>query len=314
MTVLAFDIGGTRVKAGLVDAGRVAATATETTDTSRAATSLLQQLVKLGRQLTAPSAAQAVGISVRGIVSPDSGLLVDVNPPLTCLVGQPLAVTLSAEFGAPAKVENDARMYALGELRHGAGRGTTSMVCLTLGTGVGVGVALERRILRGPRGVLGVLGGHFTVDVDGPLCSCGNVGCLEALIGSGAIVAYAAERVRDQDRSALASSALDPEAIFAAAAMNDPVATDTVERFTRVLAAGVVTLIHAYDPDLVIVGGGISGSAALFLPQVQEYVDAHAWTHPKGRVRLEVAELGDSAALVGAAELCLEDDSSWLEG
>jgi glucokinase len=305
-TVLAYDIGGSRIKAGLVAAGRLSSmTAVDTADST--STGIVDQLIALGRTLAGPSPLEAVGVSVRGIIDPQSGELVDVNPPLRCLVGAPVAARLGAAFAAPVVVENDSRMYALGELRHGAGRGVENMVAVTLGTGIGVGVAIGGRMLRGRRGVLGILGGHFTVDVGGPPCTCGNRGCVETLIGARALVDYAAERLRAGVSSMLTPEKLQPVEIFAAANRGDRVGTATVERFTTVLGCAVVTLIHAYDPDVVVIGGGLSESGAQFLPSVREYVDVHAWTRPKGRVRLETAELGDSAALLGVAELVADE-------
>ncbi len=240
--VLVFDVGGTRLKAGLVGPDGIGPTAVVPTDVS-SADALIEQIVALGEQLLH------------------------------------------------------------GERPHGAGRGVENLVCLTLGTGIGVGVVTEGRLLRGGRGALGALAGHITVDVDGPPCTCGSVGCLEALIGSHGLIADARTRARDHPGSRLATEGLDPEAIFSAAADGDAAAFATVERFTHVLACGVVSLIHVYDPDLFVVGGGLAASAPQFLEQVQQFVDEHAWTQPKGRVRLALSTLGDTAALLGAAEL-----------
>jgi glucokinase len=311
VTVLAYDVGGTRIKAGLVDAGRVTSSATVATDRSGTAADVIDQIVTLGREVAGTTTPDAIGISMKGLVDPESGVLVEINPPLACLTGQPVAAMVAAEFQLPVKLDNDARMYALGELRHGAGRGVSDLVCLTLGTGIGSGVAVGGRMLRGPRGALGILGGHFTIAMEGPPCGCGNVGCIEALIGSDALVAYAADQLRAGVPSELVVEELDPAALFSAAGRGDRVAAETVRRFTVVLSGAVVTMIHAYDPELVVLGGGLSGSAAQFLPQLREYVRERAWTYPKGRVRVEVSELGDSAALLGAAELARDEAWAW---
>ena len=293
MTVLVFDVGGTRVKAGLAGGQGIASLTTVPTDAS-SADALVEQLATIGRRLLGDARPEAVGVSLKGIVDARRGTVVEVNAPLDRLSGAPLADRLGHAFDAPVRIENDARMYALGELRRGAGRGVENLVCLTLGTGVGVGVVIEGRPLSGARGTLGILGGHITVDVDGPPCTCGSVGCLEALIGSGAFVA---------DALARGSPSADPEAIFAAAAAGDAAATAAVDRFTHVLSCGVVSLIHVYDPDVVVLGGGLSTSASVFVERVQRFADEHAWTQPKGRVTVAVSELGDTAALFGAAEL-----------
>jgi glucokinase len=263
----------------------------------------VEQIVTLGGQLLEGERPSAVGVAIKGIVDTRRGVVVEVNAPLDHLSGVPLADRLANVLGVPVCVENDARMYALGELHHGAGRGTENLICLTLGTGIGVGVVAGGQLLRGGRGALGALAGHITVDVDGPTCTCGSVGCLEALIGSRGLIADASARAHDHPGSRLAAKGLDPGAIFAAAADGDAAALATVERFTHVLACGVVSLIHVYDPDLVVVGGGLGASAPQFLDQVQQFVDEHAWTQPKGRVRLAQSTLGDTAALLGAAEL-----------
>jgi glucokinase len=302
MTVLVFDVGGTRLKAGLATPGGIASLTSVPTDAA-SLDALVAQMATVGRKLLRAKRPRAVGVSIKGIVDSDRGLLVEANAPFVRLRGAPLAERLAEELGAPVRIDNDARMYALGELRHGAGRGVENLVCLTLGTGIGVGVVIDGRLLRGKRGVLGILAGHITIDADGPPCTCGSVGCLEALVGSHGLVSDAQARARRHPESPLASVSLDPEAIFAAAADGDTAAVATVERFTHHLACGVVSLIHVYDPDVVVIGGGLSASAPQFLSNVQRFADEHAWTQPKGRVQIAASRLGDTAGLLGAAEL-----------
>ncbi len=186
---------------------------------------------------------------------------------------------------------------------YGAGRDIDNLLCLTLGTGIGSGVALQRRVLRGPRGFAGILGGHITIQVDGPRCTCGNLGCLEAFIGTAPLVRKAAELERARYGNQSTPVLSTPLAIFAAEREGDPVAREVVAYYTRYLSAGIVTLIHAYDPDLVLLGGGIAQASAQFMPALQRYIDTHTWTLPRGRVRVTRAELGDNAALLGVAAL-----------
>jgi glucokinase len=312
VTVLAFDIGGSRVKAALVAGGSVVSdVVTADSKCEEDADDLLARVVALGRELTTSTRAEAVGVSIRGVVDTQAGALVDVNPPLVSLIGRPLRDDLAREFGAPVVLENDARMQALGEMRYGVAQSAENLVCVTLGTGVGTGVVVRRRLLRGPRGVWGILSGHFTVDVDGVLCGCGNIGCLETLIGAEAFTAGVAAALHGGQHSLLCEDGLSPEAIFLAAAASDAVAERAVARFTQVLGCGVVTMVHAYDPEVVVIGGGLSGSAEYFLPQLRAYVNEHAWTQPKGRVQVEVSQLGERAALLGAAVLATETVVAW---
>ena len=301
--VLAFDLGGTRIKAGIVRGASVSSLAVEPTD-DHAENAALTALLRLGHRLMDRHDVTAVGVSVKGIVDPVDGAVRDVKERLVGLVGQPLAAIVAQELGRPAYVENDARMYALGEWSHGAGYGYQNVVCLTLGTGVGSGVVLNGRLLRGPRGVGGILAGHATVQADGPACTCGNVGCLEAVIGAAGFTRLADEAVaRDSSPSALRHAPRTPQRIFEAAADGDALASTLTGTFATYLGAGIVTAIHAYDPDVVVLGGGMMHSFAPFLPRVQAYVDVHAWTVPRGRVRVVPAALGDAAALIGVAAL-----------
>jgi glucokinase len=312
MTVLAFDIGGTRVKAAVVEDGRVVPpVATIQSSCGETGEDLLERVVALGRRLVSSRPAQAVALSVRGVVDAERRVVVDVNPPLAALIGKPLGDLLAGELRVPATMDNDARMHALGEWCYGHAAGVDNLVCVTLGTGVGSGVVSGGRLLRGRRGVGGILSGHFTVDLDGPRCGCGNVGCLEALIGAEAFTARTAVALRAGARSSLEPTGLSPEAIFAAARAGDPVAEGAVSRFTRILGAGLVTMVHAYDPDVIVIGGGLTGSADCFVEMLRTYVDEHAWTRPRGRVRIEVSKLGPEAALLGAAALATQTIVTW---
>jgi glucokinase len=245
----------------------------------------------------------AVGVSIKGVVEPMHGTLLDVNEVLMPWIGRPFGEIIRDRLGLPTHVENDARMFALGESAYGAARGHQNAVCLTLGTGVGCGVILDGRPLQSGRGTAGILGGHVIVQVGGRPCTCGGAGCLEAYIGTEGILQTAREAMDRGRSSALRQEALTPKAIFEAAAAGDSAAEDVVQQFATYLGAGIVTLIHVFDPDVVVVGGGIAHASSQFLPDVQTYVDSYAWTLPRARVRVIPAVLGDAAALVGAAEL-----------
>src|SRR5256714_3994825 len=174
--ILAFDLGGTRIKAGIVRGATVSSLLIEATNDGWDGADVLASLLRLGRRLGDQHDVAAVGISVKGIVDAERGVILDVKERLVGLIGRPLAAIVARELGCPVVVENDARMYALGEWRHGAGRGCDNMVCLTLGTGVGSGVIIGGRLLRGPRGVGGILAGHGWVPIGGGGCPCGHRG------------------------------------------------------------------------------------------------------------------------------------------
>jgi glucokinase len=306
--ILAFDIGGTRIKAGVVHGTTVSSLTTIPTTSGMGADDTLEAIVRLGRDLMAELDVAAVGLCVKGIVDPTKGILLDVNEVLSGWIGRPLAALIADELNCPTYMENDARMYALGELKHGAGHGYDNVVCLTLGTGIGSSASVGGRLLRGPRGTAGILGGHITIQVNGPPCTCGNIGCLEALIGTAGLTRSARSLLTNGQPSVLRCTDLTPRHIFAAAAEGDAIACEVVRCFTKSLGAGVVTLIHTYDPDLIVIGGGMAQAAEQYLPAIQSYADQHGWTIPRGRVRVARAALGDGAALIGAAELTRNED------
>jgi glucokinase len=304
--VLAFDIGGTRIKAGIVRGSQMLAFHSELLGRPHSADDFVRTLLRIGKGLREQHSVEAVGISIKGIVDTERGSVTEVKEALVELVGQPLSAQLERSFDLPVMLENDARMYTLGELLYGAGCAVENLVCLTLGTGVGCGVAINRRILRGRRGLSGILGGHISVQADGPRCNCGNIGCLEAFIGTTAFVEEARQQAASQPRSELAHlQPLTPRVIFHAASAGDELAQRLVQRFTHYLGAGVVSLIHAYGPELVVLGGGIMGAATQILPAVQSYVAQHTWALLEQQVRVVEADLGDSAALLGAAALAI---------
>ncbi len=302
--ILAFDIGGTRIKAGVVQGDTVYALQVVPLDVERQTQNIVHQLQNIGSELMQNYSVQAVGVSIKGIVDSRRGMILDVNETLMALIEQPFVALLAQAFGLPVVMENDARMYVLGELLYGAGSDVANMVCLTLGTGIGCGVAIHRQILRGSHGLAGILGGHITIQADGPCCSCGNIGCLETFVGTTALLQAVEAGIQMHPDSVLHTQTLvTPYDIFTAAEQNDSLARQIVERFSRYLGAGIVSLIHAYDPDIVVLGGGISGAAWQFLPRVQGYVNEHAWTLPGHTVPIMKARLGDAAALIGVAAL-----------
>ncbi len=300
-TILAFDVGGTRVKAGLVQGASVISAQTVPTSGAQTVATLLQ----LGRELMGNHQVQAVGISMKGIIDPFEGVIVDVNESLQSFQGFQLAAYLATAFKLPVFMENDARMYAWGELRYGAGRGYHNLICLTLGTGVGCGVVLNDTLLRGKQGTRGILGGHITIARDGERCSCGNTDCLELYIGVTGWLRHIQQLLPTQP-SLLQEHPLDPPRVFAAAAEGDALAQSAVQQFTRDLSTGIVSLIHAYDPDLVIIGGGVAHASEHFLSTVQASVNERSWTYPRARIPVVVAQRGDVAALLGAADLARE--------
>ena len=311
---LTFDVGGTRIKSGLVEErGAILARRTVPTEGERGADDLIGRLVAVGHDLChdlrPDDRLRAIGIAFTGVIDPERGVVLQLNGKIPDIAGVEVGPRLSAAFGIPAWIDNDTRVYTVGEWQYGAGRGHGDVVCITIGTGIGSGVVTRGRLMHTRGMVGGILGGHLTVDVNGPLCSCGNRGCLESVASVPAFLAFIRDHLARGCSSQLADqagpggSALSAEMVLEQVRVGDELATFAFERWTRHIGAGLVTLIHVHDPDVVIVGGGILHQADIILPPIQAYVQRHAWTWPKGRTLVRAAELGDDAALIGGAAL-----------
>jgi glucokinase len=274
---------------------------------------VLATMKSIGRALLAEVGTsytlRAIGIGFTGVIDPQAGVVVMLNGKIPDIVGVAVGPIMAEAFGVPAYIENDAWVYMLGEWRYGAGRGRENLVCVTVGTGIGTSVIIQGVPLRSRGRLVGLLGGHFSIDAGGELCSCGNCGCLETLASASALVAAARVRlVRGGDSLLVTQLAgdldqLDAQTIVHAAAQGDGLAQNVFDRWIGYLGAGLVTLIHAYDPDVVMIGGGMLHVQEIILPPLQAYVTRHAWTHPKGRVTVCAAQCGDDAGVLGGAVL-----------
>lgn len=306
---LGIDIGGTRLKAGLVDReGRLLRQAFSTLPASRAA--LLSTLPVLVNQVVERDAVLAAGFGCKGIIDRETTQVLTMPGVWHFLEGLRLSETLrdTAASGVPVAADNDAKAALAGEIAWGAARGRANVFLLTLGTGIGGAILSDGHILRGASGAAGHLG-HLTVDPDGPDCICGNRGCLEAVFSARAIEADAWSATHLGVASPMCDilranpDSLSCRFVFEQAALGDPVAGRIVERKISVLAGAVAGLVHALDPELIIVSGSVAGAGeALFEPLRREV----SW-RIRGLIKHEVpivpSGVNDTSGIVGAAGL-----------
>jgi glucokinase len=310
MIVLACDLGATRIKLGLVESGRVLGRQVLDSHSHSGMAGRLPEVAHGWRRLCAdhgltPEACAGVSLSVPSLMDPVTGRVLAEYGRYRDMPELDLLGWARKEFGLPAAIENDARMAAIGEWQYGAGRGCNDLVMVTLGTGLGTGVVMGGQVLRGRHGQAGCLGGHLTVRYGGRPCGCGNVGCAEAE-ASTAVLAELACGLPDFPSSGLAREpVLDFSAVFRLASAGDACAAALRDQGLLVWGSLAVSLVHAYDPGLLVLGGGIMASAETIVPAVQEYLDAHAHT-PWGKVRVAPTQLGDDAALVAGEWLLLQ--------
>lgn len=310
MTILACDLGGTRMKLGVVRDGTVLAQTSEPSHSKHGLAPQLSVLKAAWRRLLdqlelTPRQCAGISVAFPSLVDSRTGRVLAEYGKFADAMGLDLRDWAQRELGLPLAIENDARMALIGEWRHGAGRGLDNLAMMTLGTGLGTCAVIEGRILRGTHGQAGVLGGHLTVRYGGRACNCGNVGCAEAE-ASTAFLGRIAASLPEWDYSSLQQSAtLNYALVFKHAAAGDPCAVRLCDHSLLVWSTLAVNLIHAYDPERVILGGGIMASAGVILPWVRDYVQRHAHT-PWGQVEVVVSQLGDRAALVAGEWLLLE--------
>ncbi len=314
MTILACDLGGTRVKLGLVRNGRVLAQTAEAVDSKAGLANALPELRNGWQRLLVRAGlntkdCRGISMAFPSLVDVKTGRVLAEYGKYADALDFDFRGWAREAFGLPLAIENDARMALLGEWKLGAGRGAENLVLITLGTGLGTAAVIEGRVLRGRHGQAGVLGGHLTVRYGGRECSCGNAGCAEAE-ASTAFLERIVASFPEWTSSALRHGPLNYDEVFQQAGAGDPCALKLRAHSLQVWATLAVNLIHAYDPEVVILGGGIMAGAAVILPAIADYVQRRAHT-PWGKVRVLAGELGDAAALL-AGEYILDEPSPAL--
>lgn len=301
--VIAVDLGGTKLAAGLVDRdGAVARRAVEPTDRS-GEEALLAQLERVIDDLREDGLA-ALGVGVPSTIDQRSGRAVaSVNIPLA---GVDLRERLQHRFRVPVLIENDGNAAAVAEHRLGAGRGARHVVVLTLGTGVGGGLILDDRLYRGAVGAAAELG-HITLDLDGPPCqgTCPGRGHLEAM-ASGLAADKLADRAAaehpdgDLGRAAAAGREVDSRLLVELASAGPGDARDVLEHVGFHLGVGISDLVNVFNPEIVVVGGGFAEAGELLLAPARSVVADRALLPARDVVRIVEAELGPDAGLIGA--------------
>lgn len=307
---LGIDLGGTNIKSGVVDdQGRPISSVSVPTEPQRGPVAGLESLTGAGRRAIEESgvgweAVRAVGLGSPGTMDLRKGLLLD-PPNLPGWVNWPIRDKLAEALGKPTVLQNDANAAAYGESWAGAGRGTSSLVLFTLGTGIGCGIVDDGRIIEG-RHSHGAECGHIIIQMEGGRqCSCGQYGHLEAYASATALVKRAIEALEEGESSVLrqhlAGQSLTARAIDEASDAGDPLARRLMRETARYLAIGAVCLMHTIDPDIILFGGGMIGAGPEFLEQVRTHVRQIAFPVPVKATRIEYASLGGDAGFIGAA-------------
>jgi glucokinase len=306
--VLGIDIGGTKLAAGVVSrAGQVLADVRRPTPRDMDAEGLLAAVVDLAERARrhADVSVDAVGIGCGGPLLYPEGIVSPLHIP--AWRGFPLRERLAAVLGLPARLDNDAKAFALGEARFGAGRGSHCLLGMVVSTGVGGGIVLNGRLLHGASGNAGHIG-HVTVAADGPICPCGARGCLTAYASGTGLATRAREAVAAGESGRLATlpeGTITGRTVVEAAVAGDALARRLLDDAARALAVGIAAAANLLDLDCVVIGGGIAQAGEPLLGPLHRALQSHTRLAFLRDLEVRPAALGPEAGVIGAAALAM---------
>ena len=312
MNYLGIDLGGTNIACAVVsEMGEILGKASIPTGLPCAAEVIADRIAECCR-LAAEKAGismteiEAAGIGAPGIADSKTGEVV-----YSCNLGfshTPLGSLVSERLGMEVFVENDANAAALGEYAAGCGRGYSSLVAITLGTGVGGGAVIDGKILTGFNFAGGEMG-HFVMVHNGELCGCGRRGCFEAYCSATALIRQTKKAMQAHPESSMwrkvpGIDRVDGRTSFDAMAEGDAAAAEVVSKYREYLADGLTSIINIFQPEILCVGGGICNQGEVLLGPIREIIDREDYARDcEKRTKLVRAELGNDAGIIGAAML-----------
>ena len=311
--IIGVDLGGTQIRAALADGeGRILHRASCLTLAEEGPEPVIGRIKAAIREAVHSTGwAQVVGIGIGapGPINPWTGVIHQA-PNLPGWRDVPLRDIIQKEFQVPTHLGNDANIAALAEYRFGAGQGVDDLIYMTISTGIGGGVIAGGQLLLGADGLASEVG-HMTLEPHGPLCNCGNIGCLEALASGPAIARDARQRIEEGAQTIIADRVggdlrkVTAKAVGQAAQGGDELAIELIQRAGFYIGVGIVNLIHLFNPRLFVIGGGVSKAGDLLFDPIRATVRERAMPAMRQNVRVVSAALGDDVGLLGAVALAL---------
>ncbi len=310
---LTVDLGGTRIRAARCRAdGTIEARTERMTKAALGADIVIERIEQTLRKVwpeTAADTVKAISVVAPGPVDPWTGVIF-IAPNLPGFVDIPLRDRLANIFHVPVYIGNDANLAGLAEWRFGAARGHHHMIFLTISTGIGGGVIVDDKLLLGGHG-LGAELGHVTADMNGERCLCGNVGCIEWMSSGTGIARQAVRRLRAGEPSLMTElvqgniDALNVEIVEQAAKAGDALALDVFQRAFHALGLNVTSLLHIFNPSIVVIGGGVSNMGDRLFKPLQASIAEHVM-NPRYLCPIVPAQLRGDMGLLGALALALD--------
>lgn len=305
--VVGIDLGGTKIAAALFDSKGVLLNR-ELMETAGASTAeeVVQRMIRMIRSVSEGRPLMGVGLASPGAVNSQDGIVIHgTNLPEWDNV--PLKRWMESELGVEVKVVNDANAAAWGEYVRGAGKGSNNMVYVTFSTGIGAGIVMDGELLLGTNSFAGELG-HNIIDPSGTECSCGRYGCWEVFASGTAIRDMALRKMESRtsmitELASRSGEKINSRHVFEAMALKDPVAVEVIERTIQYMAIGLANAVHTFNPDRIVIGGGVSKAGELLFPALREKTEELVMKPYKGTYTIESAGLRDDVGLIGAAAL-----------
>jgi glucokinase len=313
---LGIDLGGTKILTAVVDASGKIISADQGLTPSRegheaGVSSILRSAAAaLGEAGVAAEDLSAVGVGAPGLSNPETGVLY-TSPNLPGWRDVPLRDMIEAGLGRKAFIINDANAAAVGELHYGAARGARNFIYITVSTGIGGGIIVDGRIYTGAAGAAGELG-HMVIDDEGPKCNCGNRGCWETLASGTALAREARLRIEGGAKTSILECAggdideINAEAVHRAAQQGDSLAKELIARTAYYLGVGLANLVNIFNPEVIVIGGGLSHIGDMLLEPACEEAGRRAFPQSFRGVRFARAELGPNSGVIGAAAYARE--------
>ena len=309
---IGIDVGGTNVKIALVDEkGKIKYSNSVPTRAEMGyeytVNNIKQAVYDLLKETKLePKNIEGIGFGFPGQVDYKSGI-VRLAPNIPGWVDVPIAKLIEDEFHIPTRVDNDVRCAALGELNFGAGKGCENLICITVGTGIGSGLIVNGKLVRGASNAAGEIG-HIKLQMnDGPICGCGDTGCLEAFASGPSIVAMAEDYIRGgkstKFREMANSNPITPYIVCEAAKAGDPVAKRIFTIMGEYIGIGMASVVNLLNPEKIIVGGGVADAGEILMTPLKETLKKRAMKIAGEAVEVVPAQLGNTAGVIGASLL-----------
>jgi glucokinase len=320
---LGIDLGGTKTITSVINSrGEILSHDRDFTNREGA-----EMVIRSIRKLVSRSLEQAgismseldaIGVGVSGLSSPETGVLF-TSPHLPELEDFQVKKLVEKELGVKTYIINDANAAAVGEMHLGAARGARNIIYITLSTGIGGGIIIDGKIYTGSTGTAGDLG-HMVIDDDGPICDCGNRGCWESLASGSALAREAISYIENGDVTSILDfaggeiSKITAETINLAAQANDSLAQELIARTAYYVGVGLANLVNIFNPEIIVIGGGLSQIGDPLLEPAFEEAKKRAFKQPYGSCRFARAELGQDTTVIGAAVYALDMISNEPDG